>query len=205
MASLIHTDTFFLDTFALRQWDDPEFAGARLSCDKQQFVQKVQAAYAGGQPLVAGYAPFCKHIFIRNYTGATVGALPITDDNRHLLQSAYTRRRPDELAVLVRWLPAAAVRATEAAWLDVILYSREQLAKEYEAMPTKQGAGQELPDAPWGIISIKAQDEDYETPMQPITMMRNALGKEEGGSGVPLDREKYEQATAYWQAHAQIQ
>jgi hypothetical protein len=24
--------------------------------------------------------------------------------------------------------------------------------------------------------------------MQPITMMRNALGREEGGSGVPLDR-----------------
>jgi hypothetical protein len=27
-----------------------------------------------------------------------------------------------------------------------------------------------------------------ETPMEPITMMRNALGKTEGGSGVPLDR-----------------
>jgi hypothetical protein len=24
----------------------------------------------------------------------------------------------------------------------------------------------QLPDAPWGIISIKAQDEDHETPMQ---------------------------------------
>ena len=46
--------------------------------------------------------------------------------------------------MLARWLPAAAVQATEAAWLDVILYSREQLAKEYEAMPTKQGAGQEV-------------------------------------------------------------
>ena len=26
--------------------------------------------------------------------------------------------------------------------------------------------GGQLPDVPWGIISIKAQDEDYETPMQ---------------------------------------
>jgi Protein of unknown function (DUF3228) len=42
------------------------------------------------------------------------------------------------------------------------------------------------------------QDEDYETPMQPITMMRNALGKEEGGSGVPLDREKYIASVNYW-------
>jgi hypothetical protein len=40
--------------------------------------------------------------------------------------------------------------------------------------------------------------------MQPITMMRNALGKEEGGSGVPLEREKYEESTAYWQNHAPI-
>ena len=28
---------------------------------------------------------------------------------------------------------------------------------------------------PWGIISVKAQDEDFETPMQPITIMRNSL------------------------------
>lgn len=62
----------------------------------------------------------------------------------------------------------------------------------------------QLPDAPWGIISIKAQDEDHETPMQPITMMRNALGREEGGSGVPLDRQQYEAAVAYWDSHAAI-
>ena len=29
---------------------------------------------------------------------------------------------------------------------------------------------------PWGIISIKPQMVDYELPMNPITMMRNALG-----------------------------
>lgn len=45
---------------------------------------------------------------------------------------------------------------------------------------------------PWGIIGIKGQDEDYETPMAPITMLRNALGREEGGSGVPIDKEAYQ-------------
>jgi hypothetical protein len=40
--------------------------------------------------------------------------------------------------------------------------------------------------------------------MDPITMMRNALGKEEGGSGVPLDREKYDVSVAFWSAHALI-
>ena len=52
---------------------------------------------------------------------------------------------------------------------------------------------------------MQAQDEDYEIPMQPITMMRNALGKEEGGSGVPLDRAKYEASVNYWQSHVTIQ
>jgi hypothetical protein len=28
-------------------------------------------------------------------------------------------------------------------------------------------------------------------PMDPITILRNALGKESGGSGVPLNNEKY--------------
>jgi len=46
-------------------------------------------------------------------------------------------------------------------------------------------------DAPWGIVSIKSQDVDYELPMQPITSMRNALGEEHGGSGVPIDRNAY--------------
>jgi hypothetical protein len=38
--------------------------------------------------------------------------------------------------------------------------------------------------------------------MAPITMMRNALGLEEGGSGVPLDRESYLGSVAYWDANA---
>jgi hypothetical protein len=51
---------------------------------------------------------------------------------------------------------------------------------------------------------MQAQDEPYETPMQPITMMRNALGREEGGSGVALSRQAYEAAVDYWQGHAAI-
>lgn len=36
----------------------------------------------------------------------------------------------------------------------------------------------------FGIVSVKPTDFNYETPMDPITIMRNALGKEHGGSGV---------------------
>lgn len=94
--------------------------------------------------------------------------------------------------------------APEAKFLDLILYSREQMVKEHAAMPRSEAPAGELPPAPWAIISIKAQDEEGETPMQPITMLRNALGREEGGSGVPIDREKYAASVAYWDGHATI-
>lgn len=45
---------------------------------------------------------------------------------------------------------------------------------------------------------------DTEIVMDPITMMRNALGKEEGGSGVKLDREAYKQSVEFWSKHALI-
>jgi hypothetical protein len=36
----------------------------------------------------------------------------------------------------------------------------------------------------------------------PITMMRNALGVDEGGSGVRIDREAYAKSVAFWERHA---
>lgn len=40
--------------------------------------------------------------------------------------------------------------------------------------------------------------------MQPITMLRNALGREEGGSGVPLNKAEYEKSVLYWETHATL-
>ena len=40
--------------------------------------------------------------------------------------------------------------------------------------------------------------------MQPITMMRNALGAEEGGSGVGLDRDAYRKSVDFWSKYAPI-
>ena len=63
-----------------------------------------------------------------------------------------------------------------------------------------ESMGKEAGDetAPWGIVSIKAQSVDYELPMNPITQMRNALGKDQGGSGIPLEREAYMESVNYW-------
>ncbi|OQR88253.1 hypothetical protein THRCLA_10388 [Thraustotheca clavata] len=196
--------TFALDGFCLRQFDDVSYKGTRIAYDKAAFEAKINDLFdSGACSLVDGYAPFCKHLFVPNFVQAKLSYARITDANKHLLQSDYVARVPTELPVLVRWFPSNSIEPEIAKFLDVILYSREQICKEHEAtgapFDAKNG------DSPWGIISIKAQDAEHELPMNPITVMRNALGKEEGGSGVPLLRENYMQAVKYWKDHAVIQ
>lgn len=53
-------DVFFLDNFAVRQWDDPFYAGTRLTIGKEEFVKKIHEYHQDGACLVDGYAPFCK-------------------------------------------------------------------------------------------------------------------------------------------------
>ena len=84
----------------------------------------------------------------------------------------------------------------------MILYSKEQVQIEDKAMGYNDP--NEHMDYDFGIISVKPTDVAYETPMDPITMMRNALGKEHGGSGVALDREKYLESVKYWSTHALV-
>lgn len=136
-----------------------------------------------------GYAAFCKLHVHRNWTTTPVSAVPITDDNRHLLRSAYEARTDDELPVLVRWFEG--ITPPRADYLIVILYDRDQLAKEGDAV-----------DADWGVVGCLATSEPAEIPMAPITMLRNALGVEEGGSGVAIDRDAYARSVAFWDAHA---
>jgi hypothetical protein len=125
------------------------------------------------------------------------------------LRSKYEARNDKELPVLTRYFCRELLEQSKssdedvfpvAKYLDLILYSREQINKENEAM----GKSPDAETAPWGIVSIKAQDIDKELPMTPITAMRNALGKEEGGSGVPIDRKKYVEAYEYWKDHATV-
>ena len=136
-----------------------------------------------------GYAPFCKLHVHRNWTSTRAMALPITDANRHRLRSAYEARSKDELPVLVRWFEG--VEAPVANYLIAILYDRAQLAKEGEPI-----------DADWGVVGCLYTMQPEEIPMAPITMMRNALGVEEGGSGVPLDHDAYARSVAFWEQHA---
>jgi hypothetical protein len=190
-----------MDKFCMRQFTDPKYTGTRISCSPEEFETRVNEAFENGSaPLIDGYAPFCKHVFIPNFTDVKCGYTVIDNRTSALIKSGYEARQEGELPVMVQWISSSDVEAPLATFLDVILYSREQIILENQAM------GEQPPDtdAPWGIISIKGQLCDYELPMQPITMMRNALGKAEGGSGVPLCREKYTESVNFWKQHVAI-
>jgi hypothetical protein len=137
-----------------------------------------------------------------NFTDAKASTVSISSETEGLIRSEYVARTEAELPVLDRWIPLDSIPLEKAEFLDIILYSREQIRKENEATGSDVSVFEET--APWGIVSVKPQNVEYELPMTPITMMRNALGKEEGGSGVPLVREKYIAAVGYWKANVAV-
>jgi uncharacterized protein DUF3228 len=156
-------------------------------CTPEEFQRRIDEE--APSRVLDGYAPFCKLHVHRNWTSTRCLTLPVTDANRDRLRSAYEARTREELPVLVRWLEG--VEPPIANWLIAILYSREQLAREGSRI-----------DADWGIVGCLYTMEPEEIPMAPATMMRNALGVEEGGSGVPLDREAYRRSVAFWESNA---
>jgi len=156
-------------------------------CSAEQFVEQLNTQ--APLKVIDGYADFCRLHVHRNWTSTRCSVVPITDDNRYRLRSAYEARSKDELPVLVRWFKG--IEPPVASYLIPILYSREQLAKE--GTPTA---------ADWGIVGCLYTLQPEEIPMVPITMLRNALGVGEGGSGVALDRAAYRRSVEFWQAHA---
>lgn len=229
----------------------------KLQVSLEEFMRVFGDYVASGEAvLVDGYAPFCKHIFMKMpQTWQTPpayleerewkvlpGRVPLTEEVRAATVHDYHARRAEELPVLTRYLPlerALAMDLPDAQVVDVILYSDEQVRKEEEAMlrtkasipvgrtagaaptvhaPRPRPLGAVRPTAKavnplryplnagkidWHIISLKFQNEGHETPMLPITAMRNALISE-GGSGVPIDRLKYMEAVNYWRNHVQV-
>ncbi len=140
-----------------------------------------------------GYADFCKHLFVNNLTSARMGTAEITDENRSNLRSGYKARRDSELPVLSRWFEGSGAYVPIAKYLDLILYSKEQLEKEGTII-----------NADYGIVAILSSMTPDEAPMPPATMIRNALGISEGGSGHPLNREEYMKSVEYWSTHALV-
>ena len=192
---MVATMKIAITDFALKNWEPGRSGTCIEGLSPAGLVARCNAA---GGPLVDGYAPFCKHLFLKNDTPTRAAFAPITDENRLLLRSGYEARRDGELAVLSRWFEG--LDAPRAEWLDVILYSHAQLVKEAAEYPDEQ----DVPECDWGVVSIIGTLDPFEPPMPPITQMRNALGREEGGSGVTLDRVAYARSVAFWDAHASV-
>jgi hypothetical protein len=76
----------------------------------------------------------------------------------YFLLSKFLCRKENELAVLIEYIDRTKLEPPAATFLDIILYSREQIIKENLA------TGDETADtkAPWGIISVKVTVPIYE-------------------------------------------
>jgi len=125
-------DSIWLDPFAYRQFDDAEYSGTKITgVTKEAFMKHVcgyyeerlalEKEFPDRPVLVDGYAPFCKHIFIPNFSDCILqGEMEITNDNVSLMRSSYEARNDDELPILTRYFPKEAVEVPRAKYLDLI-------------------------------------------------------------------------------------
>eukprot|EP01054_Gregarina_sp_Poly1_P007239 Gregarina_sp_Poly_1__7238@NODE_397_length_8931_cov_96_456792_g325_i0_p6_GENE_NODE_397_length_8931_cov_96_456792_g325_i0NODE_397_length_8931_cov_96_456792_g325_i0_p6_ORF_typecomplete_len207_score29_26DUF3228/PF11539_8/4_4e64_NODE_397_length_8931_cov_96_456792_g325_i066757295 len=194
--------------FALRRFDlagdsQSKELDTKIRISPQEFLKFVRRHFVDKNQLKDGYAPFCKHLFLQNEFPVIPGAVELSEDLRRHVESGYEARTSEELPVLCRWIPksvALSMGVAPAKYIDVILYSYEQVMKEMAAMQHDTSA---LENVDWFIISLKFQDTDKELPMLPITCMRNALICE-GGSGVEIDRDTYMECVAFWKDRVEV-
>ena len=177
------------------------FIGTKITNINEEEFEKHINTLNNSAKIIDGYAPFCKLMIIPNFTNAKTGTMEITVDNFHNIRTDYVARTEEELPVLTRWLQVSSTVVPTAKYLVVVLYSYEQLLFENNK---KQEIFELDSDTDYGIVAILGQMINEEEPMKPITMIRNSMGVEQGGSGVPLDKEKYLESVKFWTKYANI-
>jgi hypothetical protein len=183
--------------FSMRHFS-ASFAGTKcLGTSPDTMAREI--GLAGEVTILPGYAPFCKHFFVKAdaLTGIiTPGVAEITPLSLPYLRSGYKARREGELPVLTRWFEGLPSHlAPSNPYVDLVVYSREHLEKEGEFLP---------PEVDWGVVAVLSAPDLREPPINPETQVRNALGIPYGGSGVELDPLKYQEAVEYWSRWAPI-
>ncbi len=183
--------------FTERQYKS-DFYGTRVT---PQLVDKMIKMAETPYEVIPGYADFCCIVVLKNrsdsgeYIFDELESLTIdrnvAKDLGAELHCAYESRNDNEIPVLVDWV--SGIKPAKAEWIHLILYSREQMKKE----------GDEV-KADWAIVSINGAATKEVEPMRPITAMRNALGVEEGGSGVAIDRQAYRESVQFWSKYVMI-
>ena len=201
--------SLILDQFSYRAFDKSRTSNY-INMEKEEFLKKVNEQYKSESMLVDGYAPFCKHLFVPNFVkGLKSCHIEINKDTEKLIKSKYDSRQKNELPVLIRYIDLNTIdkdKIEDAKYLDLILYSKEQIISEMTEMKFEEKEINEMKnkDFDWGIISIKPLNVNHELPFVPITIMRNALGKDEGGSGVPINRKKYMDGVEFWSKNIEL-
>ena len=188
------------DPFVTRQFSQ-NFSGTKVNLEiKDELLEVINDAYdyASTETMLDSEWGFCKYLVLPNEFGVKCAVRPITLDIYPYIRTDYSQRTPEELAVLTRYvqLPPG-FKSAEANYIVLVLYSKQQLQKEFK--PKEEG--QEFyfdDDVEWGIVSIMGTMEPKPDPLVPITIMRNALGIEEGGNGETLNREVYNESVEFW-------
>jgi hypothetical protein len=140
-----------------------------------------------------GLYPFSRIVPLYNgiYSKFDCRIVKITSKNAKYLKSDYVARRDDEIPYLKRWFPKnAPVKGVKSDHVDVILYNKEQLAKE--GTPIKSD---------WGIVCINVELKER-TPLSPTTMINNQMGIMFGGNGEILNVKDYNKSVEFWKNHA---
>ncbi len=179
-----------LSKFALSHFDDTKHKPAIPGISPKKFEKEINRRIPVAEK--TGYAPFCRLFFYENWTNAQSGIIEITDEIQPFIRTEYEARRETELPVLMRYFPGEHLNL-KAKYLCVIVYDKNQMAKE----------GTKI-NADYGIVNILRLMDLTEPPLPPITMMRNALGINEGGSGVPINRTEYLASVYFWDKNISV-
>jgi hypothetical protein len=145
--------------------------------------------------------PFCKYMNIKNRWDILPGTIQLTPEIERYVKTGYNARSENELPILSRWVELPhTFEIPTANRLIFVLYSKEQLRLEAEktCKDLKEFDQLYTDTVEYGAIAAFAVSGNSIDPMVPITMMRNALGCEEGGNGVPLNRDLYMQSVEFW-------
>lgn len=186
--------------FSLRQFS-PSFAGTKLPLIINNTLgNKYLTEYINDKleyfVFKNSYQDFCKYLIIKNdFNEIKSGTIKLNWFTKLFIKSGYSSRTEKELEVLSRWVKLPFwFKRPKAEYLVFVLYSREQLIKEL-----KSDEVLELNDnCEWGIVAVLGTSQPNPDPMPPITIMRNALGVEEGGNGVVLDHNLYNESVEFW-------
>ena len=73
------------------------------------------------EQVLDGYAPFCKLHVHRNWTSTRCYTMPITDDNRHLLRSAYEARTKADVVAEIEQALKKPGHSVAVVWLPPLL------------------------------------------------------------------------------------